>query len=432
MELKRIILLIAIISSAYSLNIQSPQKDLLKALKQDLSNLKSNSREKHLCNSDLFNIMFDTKKYVIEEYTVQTEDGYLNKLFRIRLTQNEKDKLCDEKQANLDKPVLLQHGLLDSSDGWFVDSDKSIGFHLLHDGYDVWAGNNRGNKYSLKHINEEISDYDYFEFCWDEMGIYDVPAFYKFIMQKTGKDKIIYFGHSEGTSQFFVGAVDDSSRDFITKHTAKFFGLAPIAFIKNTKSTVLRALSSVRWLIEPLFYIFGIYNIAPSVCHEPVLVADFAQWFCDHFGFVCRNIFPGLKITSEDTLLSQLHNALTHYTSGTGYLNLVKYAQSITYSKEEKLQRLDRGYLGNLRKYGSLYPPVLDVSQFDINAVLIGGTDDELGDVEDVSMLSSMFKSEKTSTYFLNKFDHLSFIFPRDPTRMFEIIDQELAKIPTN
>ena len=42
------------------------------------------------------------------------------------------------------------------------------------------------------------------------MGLYDLPSFIDFILKKTNETNIInklaaYIGHSEGTSQFFIG-----------------------------------------------------------------------------------------------------------------------------------------------------------------------------------------------------------------------------------
>ena len=38
------------------------------------------------------------------------------------------------------------------------------------------------------------------------MGTKDLPAFIDFVTNKTGLESISYVGHSEGTTQFFLGA----------------------------------------------------------------------------------------------------------------------------------------------------------------------------------------------------------------------------------
>lgn len=37
---------------------------------------------------------------------------------------------------------------------------------------------------------------------WDEMGLYDIPATLEYILRTTGRQKLIYIGHSMGNSNF--------------------------------------------------------------------------------------------------------------------------------------------------------------------------------------------------------------------------------------
>jgi pimeloyl-ACP methyl ester carboxylesterase len=61
-------------------------------------------------------------------------------------------------------------------------------------------GNNRGTYYSNKHATLDPKSKEYWDFDFEEMGLYDQPAMIDFIIKTTGQEKITYMGHSEGTT----------------------------------------------------------------------------------------------------------------------------------------------------------------------------------------------------------------------------------------
>ena len=80
--------------------------------------------------------------YPLEEHFVTTADGYVLGVYRIPHGR----PFAAAAAAAARPPVVLQHGLLDSSATWVVNSPKlSLGFILADAGYDVWLPNSRGN-----------------------------------------------------------------------------------------------------------------------------------------------------------------------------------------------------------------------------------------------------------------------------------------------
>jgi lysosomal acid lipase/cholesteryl ester hydrolase len=73
--------------------------------------------------------------------------------------------------------VLFWHGVFDSSDAWIMHyPDVAAGFVVARAGYDVWFGNSRGNKYSTAHTTLDVTSKEFWEYDFEQMGDYDVPA----------------------------------------------------------------------------------------------------------------------------------------------------------------------------------------------------------------------------------------------------------------
>jgi pimeloyl-ACP methyl ester carboxylesterase len=113
----------------------------------------------------------------LEEHEITTDDGYILKTFRIR--GNVKDKA---------PVVFLQHGMIDSSDAFVMNGRlNSPAFILADAGYDVWLGNNRGNRFSRKHNTLDPDSWDkdvkfqFWDFSFQEMAEHDALSNLDFI-----------------------------------------------------------------------------------------------------------------------------------------------------------------------------------------------------------------------------------------------------------
>ena len=70
-------------------------------------------------------------------------------------------------------------------------------FQLARAGYDVWLGNNRGNKYSIGHQTLSTKSKAYWSFSFTELGEYDAPAQIEYALKTAGVQKAsAYIGHS--------------------------------------------------------------------------------------------------------------------------------------------------------------------------------------------------------------------------------------------
>lgn len=153
----------------------------------------SNCQIKLECSSKIFTDLVTPLNYPVEEHKITTQDGYILRVFRI---QAKNSVITNGKPV-----VILQHGNEDSSDNFVLnDEDKSPAFFLANQGYDVWLPNNRGNKYCMTH--KTLSRYwrQFWDYSFQEMGTFDQPAIIQYILNLTNQQKVVYVGHSQGTT----------------------------------------------------------------------------------------------------------------------------------------------------------------------------------------------------------------------------------------
>ena len=86
-------------------------------------------------------------------------------------------------------PVLLQHAMGIDMFEWMMNHpDVAPALVTARAGYDVWMGNNRGNRWSDKHVSLDPKSAEYWDFDWEEMGTKDTPAVLDYISHTTGHE----------------------------------------------------------------------------------------------------------------------------------------------------------------------------------------------------------------------------------------------------
>jgi len=354
-----------------------------------------------------------TRGYPIETHYVTTEDGYILTCFRI-----------PGKSADA-PPVLLQHGLLDSSYTWISNySDESLAYILADQGFDVWMGNNRGNHYGRNHTTLNPNDKapnPFWSFSYDEMAKYDAPAMIEYVLQANGAEKMAWVGHSEGTMQFFAGA---SLRLPAFARISLFVGLAPVSSIANIKSPELVVLAHTNFAEKLMNK--GVQEFLKL--HDPDNRMD---------SLVCQEI-PHICVMGLDTLCgptlnlnsTRLQVYVSETPAGTSTQNIMHFVQGIV-DRKARFMMYDFGSpAANAAKYdGATTPPVYDLSQYNVPTVLFSGKRDWMADPKDVRSLVNAIPSKYILQHTVeDTFAHLDYVWAPNAAKKVYLPTAELLK----
>ncbi|KAI9363146.1 Alpha/Beta hydrolase protein [Pilaira anomala] len=268
-------------------------------------------------------------KYEYEEHFAQTRDKYILCIHRIPEGRKQSmkykrvpilksgttiinqihdfEKPTHDANYNHKPVVLLYHGLTLTSEVWIsnIEKERNLALQLADQGYDVWMGNARGNKYSHAHLTKDPNHADFWQFSIDEFALFDLPDTIDYILKETGSSSLTYIGFSQGTTQAFAGLSMNSD---LNKKVNLFIALAPAAtpkgfshpmfnrFIKSAPSIIYFLLGRKIFLKPVLFW--------QSILSPPLFVKiiDGAVHFL--FGWHCNNITQEQKIVSYQHLFS--------------------------------------------------------------------------------------------------------------------------------
>ncbi|XP_047313424.1 triacylglycerol lipase 2-like isoform X2 [Impatiens glandulifera] len=309
-------------------------------------------------------------------FQVITEDGYILSLQRIpmgRLGKTDGDR----------PPVLLQHGLLMDGITWLLNpQDQALAFVMADNGFDVWVASTRGTKYSRGHTYLSTDNPAYWDWSWDELVAYDLPATVQYVMRQAGQ-KLYYVGHSLGT----LIALASFSKGNLINMVRSAALLSPIAYLSQMSSPL--AINAAENFIAETLYSVGVHEFDPRGND----VIELLKSLCLNPGLDCFDLLT--TFTGQNCCLnsSTVQLFLEHEPQPTSTKNIIHLSQMIrgggyiamfNYSSEAD----------NMKHYGQMKPPLYEMVGIagKLPLLISYGGKDALSDSIDVGMLIQMLQ----------------------------------------
>ncbi|MCL7033147.1 hypothetical protein MKW94_026619 [Papaver nudicaule] len=333
--------------------------------------------------------------YKCQEYTVKTKDGYVLTLQRVN---------SPEGDVKTKQPAFLQHGLFMDGASWFLNTpDQSLGYILADSGYDVWVANTRGTRYSRGHESLDASSPTFWDWSWDEMVQYDLPAFLGFVNKQTGK-KINYIGHSLGTlmalTSFSLGP--NSPCQVLDKLRAVAL-LSPVAYL-NHMGSQMSVYASKTFMGEWGSSFIAEFNVKDE------RVVNYIASLCSAPGMNCFDMtssFTGVNCCLNATIFDLF---IRKEPQSTSMKNCLHLAQTVRQGSVTKYDYVT----ANVQKYGQPTPPPYPLSNIpkDLPIFMTYGANDFLADPADVQQLVDEMKhdEDKLEVQKVDTYGHLDFI----------------------
>ena len=356
--------------------------------------------------SSLFIFIFneDYKSYIsklnldLEEVTIQTEDRYINTIWR--LTSKDPNKRNG-------KSIIMQHGLLDGGFTFLILAEDSLPKKLCDEGYVVYLPYIRGTQFSRTHLDYDSSlNSKYWEFSFDHIAQYDVPANIKFVKQRDNVEKVYYIGHSQGTLTFFLAYMNDP--EFMENNIAKFIALGTVPNVNNAP----------HFLIT-LFEKSHILDLIPvkNMLTFPKEVGQIFVPFCTSKAKVlCNKIlslaFSGLHETGRIDYERLGKNIFLYEPGGSSVQNLKHWIQI---HKAKRVQKYDFGTLENIKKYGQPTPPIYDLKkmkQYSIPSLMTTSDADPFANPQDtLDFINNIENKNIVNILSLTNYNHIDYFW---------------------
>ncbi|XP_017486992.1 PREDICTED: lipase 3-like [Rhagoletis zephyria] len=342
--------------------------------------------------------------YPVESHTVQTIDGYLLTMFRIPYSLRAQNANVPNKTV-----LFLQHGLISSSDDWILAGpDKALAYLAADAGYDVWLGNFRGITYSRRHVSRSPEKKAFWRFSFHELGIYDLPAMFEYVLRTTMKDSLHYVGHSMGTTTFMVLM---SLMPWYMERIRTAHLLAPVVYIDNQQSPLMRFTSPILGKPSPISkavsdHDFLGYNEFTSLFDAAACRNEFLdETLCANLLFLYTGFDP---VNTDYSLIPEI--VKTHPTGGSTN-QVLHYMQEYV---SGHFRQYDHGLKGNLLYYKQPTPPDYPLESIRANPPLqlyYADNDWQSSPIDVFRLLPRMGDNIELRHINLTTWNHLDYLF---------------------
>lgn len=343
-----------------------------------------------------------------QAHVVRTADGVDLMLTHVKVVGH------GEERANQGgTPVLLVHGLMQSSTAW-LDAGCAALVPLLAARHDLWLISVRGSALSRPRAARA-----FWLFSADEMGRYDLPATIDYILHHTGARTLNYIGFSQGSGAFFIMCSEQT--DYCQNKVNLMIALAPATRLLHTKSVLFRLVTGYFEKNEEELDKRGIWEALPNGGFVHLLVKTLCGLpnICEILKDVLDNSHPGS--INEETFVSMAAST----PAGTSVHNMAWYGQLV---RSKYFQKFDYGPENNLIRYGSRDAPSYNLSATTVPTVIIYGSNDGIVDEKDVKWLVKKLPNV-VKVYEMEDplWTHLDFIISKHiPTLLFPKLEEIL------
>nr|XP_045592392.1 gastric triacylglycerol lipase-like [Procambarus clarkii] len=280
--------------------------------------------------------------------------------------------------------AFLLHGVFSSSADFVMnDPDQALGFILADEGYDVWIGNTRGNFYGRRHVTLSPDQPEFWDYSWNEIARYDVPAMLSYVRKATGAPQVYYVGHSLGAAIFFATL---DYHPHINSWVRVMAALAPAAYITG-RPVPMSVVSPFANLIDDQLSRTRHLELLPltpkrvdtssSVCADGAV----ANFLCVFIYFTVAGGSNGFYLDRE-----YMPVIFSHWPAGTG-LHIVTQLLQVHHSG--RFHAFDYGPERNLLEYGSPSPPDYSLSSVNVPVGIFWSENDFVVDPQGVRLTAA-------------------------------------------